>query len=367
MVRDGGEIVIGTKGTERYFDHGMVMQPVEDTKGFFFATKITITGDQEQGTCSNNRECKEDSQCNSQLGGKCIEGFCHEKGWCPVKSKSQDESFYLNPNIFNVWFKGSVNFPELGKKTLQQTSLFTNFQSTNLDVQKPRKYPKSQATQFSVTDIVSQMDENNYFDYQAIRDSGAIVHAAFTWECSVGHPCYPFLSVKNVLRNHNQIKKISPVSAKTSGQNLTQAGGINETQLLVETQRELQKFSGFETVQYQYFKVPESGQLRRTEYIKSGIKFMIETKGVGRKLAVDSIILQLSLGMALLKLAVIIVDFFMLYIFPKRELYAREKYMKTEDFSEFEERKKHEEEEKERRKIRRRRRKQRRSDDEDDL
>jgi hypothetical protein len=44
----------------------------------------------------------------------------------------------------------------------------------------------------------------------------------------------------------------------------------------------------------------------------------VETKGVGKKLAVDSIILQLSLGMALLKLGVIIVDFLMLYIFPSK-------------------------------------------------
>lgn len=83
--------------------------------------------------------------------------------------------------------------------------------------------------------------------------------------------------------------------------------------------------------------------------------------------------------MALLKIAVIFVDFLMLYVFPsnyfrfvliidiEKKLYAREKYMKTEDFSEFEERKKQQEEEKERRKIRKLKRKQRRnSDDEDD-
>jgi len=85
--------------------------------------------------------------------------------------------------------------------------------------------------------------------------------------------------------------------------------------------------------------------LKRQQITKTGIKFFVETKGVGKKLAVASIVLQLSLGMALIKINVLIVDFMMLCIFPsksfmflisiEREIYAREKFMKTEDFSEF--------------------------------
>jgi hypothetical protein len=56
------------------------------------------------------------------------------------------------------------------------------------------------------------------------------------------------------------------------------------------------------------------------------------------------VILQVSLGMALLKISSIIVDFLMLYIFPsniqikclvifiERAIYAKEKFLKTEDF-----------------------------------
>jgi hypothetical protein len=39
--------------------------------------------------------------------------------------------------------------------------------------------------------------------------------------------------------------------------------------------------------------------------------------------------------MALLKLSTIIVDFLMLNVFPKRDIYQREKYTTTEDFSEL--------------------------------
>lgn len=61
------------------------------------------------------------------------------------------------------------------------------------------------------------MPDSDFFDYKFIRDQGAIVHGnqylsliilvAFTWECDVGHPCHPYLSVKNVLRNHFALQK----------------------------------------------------------------------------------------------------------------------------------------------------------------
>ena len=75
--------------------------------------------------------------------------------------------------------------------------------------------------------------------------------------------------------------------------------------------------------------------------------------------------------MALLKLGVIIVDFMMLYIFPKKALYAREKYLRTEDFSEIEKRKMRQEEQKEKKRVRRLRREEmkekKQSDDEEEL
>jgi hypothetical protein len=60
-----------------------------------------------------------------------------------------------------------------------------------------------------------------------------------------------------------------------------------------------------------------------------------------------------------LKLSVIIVDFMMLYVLPKRAIYAKEKYVRTEDFSQLEERKKEELEREERKKSRKIRRQQR--------
>lgn len=94
---------------------------------------------------------------------------------------------------------------------------------------------------------------------------------------------------------------------------------------------------------------------RRVVFDASGIKFLIQTKGVGRSFQLDAAVLQLSLGVALLKLAVIAVDFLMLNVFPKRAIYAKEKYIRSEDFSNLEERKQEELERGERRRARRER------------
>lgn len=113
-----------------------------------------------------------------------------------------------------------------------------------------------------------------------------------------------------------------------------------------------QRVLGYHSLNFNYYREDATGPLIRTQWNNTGIKFIVETKGIGKKLQVDAIVLQLSLGMALLKLGIIIVDFLMLKIFPsnflilflinqyvERHLYAKEKYMKTEDFSEIDQKK----------------------------
>lgn len=61
-----------------------------------------------------------------------------------------------------------------------------------------------------------------------------------------------------------------------------------------------------------------------------------------------------------MKLSMLVVDGLMLYVFPKRAVYAKEKFVKTEDFSNLEERKREEHEREERKRQRKTRRQQRR-------
>ena len=75
---------------------------------------------------------------------------------------------------------------------------------------------------------------------------------------------------------------------------------------------------GFEQTTYSYYRDPSSGDLQRLEYKATGLKFLVQTKGVGRSFLVDAVVLQVSLGVALLKLAVIIVDLMMLHVFPSK-------------------------------------------------
>ena len=106
-------------------------------------------------------------------------------------------------------------------------------------------------------------------------------------------------------------------------------------------------YLGYTSYRHEYFRESRTGPLKRRLYKSTGIKFIVETKGIGKKLLVDAIVIQLSLGVALLKLSTLIVDFLMLYVLPSKYLcsfnmllernqYALEKYTKTEDFSDME-------------------------------
>ena len=77
---------------------------------------------------------------------------------------------------------------------------------------------------------------------------------------------------------------------------------------------------GYKSKYFEYYRGSLNGTLKRTSYHNTGIRFFVETKGVGTKLALDSIILELSLGVALLKVGLIVVDFLMLHIFPSNEI-----------------------------------------------
>ena len=191
----------------------------------------------------------------------------------------------------------------LNQENRQYSTYFViNLLSSNLDVDKPRLYPKSQATQYTIKDILSLLPQEEKVEYKTLKDTGAIIHSniinlqlvvAFTWECNVGEDCTPFLSVKRV-----DVPEPPPKNRTKKDQSLSRIG--------------------YQSVHYQYYKDTSDGKLKRIEYKNTGIKFFVETKGVGKKLAIDSIVLQLSLGMALLKLGSIIVDFLMLYIFPSK-------------------------------------------------
>ena len=52
-------------------------------------------------------------------------------------------------------------------------------------------------------------------------------------------------------------------------------------------------------------------------------------------LSVNAVILQVSMGMALLKINVIIIDILMLWVLPNKDTYRKEKMTETPDFSDI--------------------------------
>jgi hypothetical protein len=84
--------------------------------------------------------------------------------------------------------------------------------------------------------------------------------ASFTWECDVGEPCKPFLSVKRV-------DVIHKIERPKKGVKIYK----DETM-------------GYESYNHQYYRESRTGPLKRILYHNTGLKFIVETKGVGKKL-----------------------------------------------------------------------------------
>ena len=103
---------------ELYVEHTMAMGASNDPNGFFFATKMMVMREsQVLGECVNKeRKCSSDFECNQSLDGKCQDGLCFERGWCPLAA--EEDIYYLNPNAFRVWFKGTTTFPTLSPATI---------------------------------------------------------------------------------------------------------------------------------------------------------------------------------------------------------------------------------------------------------
>ena len=73
----------------------------------------------------------------------------------------------------------------------------------------------------------------------------------------------------------------------------------------------------------------------RDLYTFKGVRLLLSSRGVGKKLSVAAIMLQLSSLIALLWMANYAADLCMLYVLPERKHYRTYKQERTPDFSDL--------------------------------
>merc|ERR1711871_1811502 len=91
--------------------------------------------------------------------------------------------------------------------------------------------------------------------------------------------------------------------------------------------------SGFSFTRATYYR--DGDEEYRDQISYTGLRFFLLSSGLATCISIPFIILQFSSGLALLSVASAGADYVMLYVLPKKDIYARKKMEKTPDFSEF--------------------------------
>mmetsp|Transcript_33376 Transcript_33376/g.30344 ORF Transcript_33376/g.30344 Transcript_33376/m.30344 type:complete len:185 (+) Transcript_33376:286-840(+) len=150
-------------------------------------------------------------------------------------------------------------------------------------------YPNEGANTFTLMNLLELGD----ISYKEVKEEGAIVKVNVLFDCYVGSYCDPTLEVKRIDRFDDN------------------------------------DFLGGNLVKYYYYY--EDDVLMRHTFNMTGIRFMFDPKGIGKKFSVEQLLLQLATFFALLKLINIIFDFLLTFIIPGYDGFIMTKYKKIDE------------------------------------
>ncbi|CAG9324534.1 P2RX1_2 [Blepharisma stoltei] len=277
-----------TDGIYYPWDHGDLVYPEQDGNGFNLGVHCYRVDGQQMGYCTN--ACESDDDCSDKEPYEykvCTDnGYCKSLTWCPdlasISSSELDESkiYGVGNFVINLW--AGIDFPQF------DTDEYVNYES-----KKPVSYPEEPATKYTINDILSEagiesMDE--------VRKTGAIIEIIIDWKCKTKETtCDPTLSVARL----DGASEDHPVSFTRSNH---------------------------------YYK---DGVLTRDFKKFIGLKFMIRSEGLGYEFSLLQTVLQISSGLALLKLMTTITDFIMLNLYPNKKKRAAFKKFKVEESVDF--------------------------------
>jgi len=250
--------------------------------------------------------------------------MCLEMQWCPAQSESESDRTYTHElegaESIRVWFKGAISFPSLDAKRLFST----------IDDERPRPYagslhasaapppfegsgalpgggtdaaaqPKAglPPNEFSVGELIALAGAS----FDAVSRTGCVLSVELHWDCFVDEQrrCIPTIAVQRL--------DLSP------------------------------KRNGFVYNYADYFRTSTSSSTRDTDerdlYTFRGVRLLLSSRGVGKKVSLSAIMLQISSFIALLWIANYASDFLMLHVLPEKRHYRTYKQERTPDFSDL--------------------------------
>lgn len=271
----------------------------------FITTNILVTKNQTLGECPEHKDndtiCHTDSDCLPNgmpyhLGHGISLGLCNNltqtcmvKAWCPIEDDSpvSDQAVLEYVADFTVFIKNSVAFPYYN---LAVSNIHEDIDGDYLHSCHYHPISDPHCPVFRVGDIVAlaaveHLDNDRSFDDIAVK--GGVISIRVNWNCNLDSsvdeckPLYSFMRLDN--SNANRISK-----------------GYN----------------------YRYANNYVEDGVRKRDLLKRyGVLLIIETEAVARAFHFTTCLLNIGSGVALLSIAGLVVDIFMLHIHKRRTVY----------------------------------------------
>lgn len=275
-------------GELKIYDPADLRHPVIEPSGAFLLTR-KVAVEQKRGKCVDHDSPKK-APCDE--GETEVDGFCEVETWCPSLGLNNFEDpppeakvdEILGLEDIRLMIMSGISFPTITDKFFVTgasegaTNQFKNIKVSEL---------------LELTQPPTSLDKK-------VRTNGALIGVSFFWtNCAVGDECEPIVVIKRL----------------DSGQ-------------------------GF--VQKRVRKYRVGDEERREALYMNGLRILVDSSGIGRKFSLVNFITQIGSAIALIRVAGIVADNFMLYSCHysqmRRETYYKCKVQETADYSDLQDR-----------------------------
>lgn len=264
---------------KKAFDVADLRFPEIEPFGAFIMTKEVKVQGQQIGDCVNF-----DNPCPCAQGSVCVDGYCQEKGWCPsLGDGNADEAEGAKVTVIKglehtiVEIMTGIAFPGIGNH------FFVTGKSAGA---------KNEFKNITLGDLLSRARPP--VKLEDVLDTGALIGVSFFWNCDVAVlDCEPGVVIKHL----------------DGGKGFAQKRAFHTKQ-------------------------------GRDAVLMYGIRILVESSGIGRKMSFVLFVIQVGSALALLRTASMAADSMMLYLYPKhrRDAYYKCKVIETADFSDLQDR-----------------------------
>mmetsp|Transcript_70577 Transcript_70577/g.169099 ORF Transcript_70577/g.169099 Transcript_70577/m.169099 type:complete len:409 (+) Transcript_70577:146-1372(+) len=273
----------------RAFDITDLRHPPADPSGAFVMTKRVMMEGQTRGQCVNMDDPR---TCPCETNELCVDGFCQSEGWCPsvgvhnanpppagTKVETVEGLEYIKVFIHaGISFSSRDHFFVYGNDEESESS-------------------QSQFQNVTIGELLSLIDPP--IEVADIIDTGALIGISFLWSCNVRSPCEPSVVVKRLDSGQGYIQQEAHRRRSSTGEEIRDAV-------------------------YMY-----------------GIRFIVDSSGIGRRASLVLIVIQIGSALALLSTASMTADYIMtsrLYPKDRRSAYYKCKVKETRDYSDLQDR-----------------------------